>query len=138
MNKLSLALSLPFALGLASLGTGCGGYTRTPDQWTEDTYKVLESQNDGIKKCYAEALKKNANLEGKVTVSFVVENKTGRIRRAKVDGAKTTAGDPVRRCVLEALKDQRITPPDANNGRATFTWEFKRNIVKTDDAPPAT
>lgn len=134
MNKLTLALALAFT----SVAIGCGGYTRTPDQWTEDTYKALESHNGEVKKCYEEALKKNQNLEGTVTINFVVENKTGRIRKAKVDGGKTTAGEPVRRCVLESLKDQRITPPDANNGRATYTWEFKRNVVKPADAPPAT
>ncbi len=132
-------------LGLAVLAfasAACGGYTRTPEQWTEDTRQMLEAQNEFIKSCYNRELKSNPKLEGNVTVKFLVENGTGRVKRVKLDDSGTTAGDPVRKCVMENIKDLRIKPPDANDGRATFVWEFKATVPAPEpeaaaDAPPA-
>jgi hypothetical protein len=121
-----------FSLGLAA----CGGYARTPEQWTEDTYKLLESKSGDVQKCYNEQLKKNPLLEGKVTVDFIVHNRTGQVAKVRVDAAKTTAGDPVRKCVVDNVEDLKLGPPDANTGKATFTWEFTKEIVKS-PTPPA-
>ena len=131
--KLSLAALLT-PLALASIG--CGGYTRTPEQWTEDTRQVLEAQNEFIKSCYERELKQNPKLEGTVSVNFVVDNGTGRIRKVKLNDANTTAGDPVRKCVMDNIKDLRLKPPDANTGKATYTWEFKA-VVPPADEPAA-
>lgn len=120
-----LVASLPFA-------AGCGGYARTPDQWQTDTYKLLEAQNEPIKACYNKALRSNPKLEGNVIVTFVVENDTGRLRKARIDNSRTTAGEPVRKCVLDSLRDLKLTPPDASTGKGTYTWEFKAVFVKED------
>lgn len=135
MNKTIKLTGLTLALLSA---TACGGYTRTPEQWTEDTRQMLEAQNEFIKSCYNRELKGNPKLEGNVTVKFLVENGSGRVKRVKLDDSGTTAGDPVRKCVMENIKDLRIKPPDANDGRATFTWEFKATIpAATEPAEPA-
>lgn len=120
---------------VAASATACGGYTRTPEQWTEDTRQMLEAQNEFIKSCYNRELKANPKLEGNVTVKFLVENGSGRVKRVKLDDSGTTAGDPVRKCVMENIKDLRIKPPDANDGRATFTWEFKATVPPAEEAP---
>ncbi len=133
-TKAKLGL-LPLA-ALALFATACGGYTRTPEQWTEDTRQMLDAQSEFIRTCYNRELKQNPKLEGNVTVKFLVENGSGRVKRVKIDDSGTTAGDPVRKCVMENIKDLRIKPPDANDGRATFTWEFKATIPAA-DAPAA-
>lgn len=126
------ALVLPI---VATTLLACGGFARTPEQWTEDTYKLLESKSGDVQTCYNDALKKNPLLEGKVTVDFIVHNRTGQVAKVRVDANKTTAADPARKCVVNAVEDLKLGPPDANTGKATFTWEFKREIVK--EAPPA-
>lgn len=126
------------ACGLASLVVGCGGYARTPDQWSDDTSKLLEAQNEPIKACYNKSLRANPKLEGNVVVNFVVENDTGRLRKAKIDNSKTTAGEPVRRCVLDSLRDLKLTPPDQNTGRASYTWEFNAVFINEDGTPADT
>lgn len=132
----ALSLSLVFASGLA---VGCGGHTRTPAEWTEDTRALLEGQSEFIKACYTKELKENPKLEGTVTVKFTVENDTGRVRRVKIDDAGTTAGDPVRKCVMENIKDLRLKPPDANDGLGTFTWQFTATVppAQPEEATPA-
>ena len=105
MNRQNGALLVILALG--SLAAGCGGYARTPEQWTDDTYKLLEQQNEMVKDCYERSLKANAKLEGNVVVNFIVDNKTGRVRKAKIDVNRTTAGDPVRKCVASVYARTR-------------------------------
>ncbi|MBL9025168.1 MAG: AgmX/PglI C-terminal domain-containing protein [Myxococcales bacterium] len=137
--KNKLFALLPVAL-LTSAAVGCGGYTRTPEQWTEDTRQVFEAQNDFIKTCYNRELKQNDKLEGTVTVTFLVENDTGRIKKVKLDDSKTTAGDPARKCVMDNIKDLRVKPADWNNGKGSFTWEFKATVpapVETPEETPA-
>lgn len=114
---------------------GCGGYARTPDQWTDDTTKLLDAQSETIRACYEKTLKGNPKLQGQVTVSFIVEDKTGRVRKAKIDTNRTTAGDPVRKCVLDALRDLKLTPPDEAQGRASFQWDFHPIYIKEDGTP---
>jgi hypothetical protein len=128
---------LRHSLLLAAFVAGCGGNARTPEQWTEDTYKLLESKSSDVQACYNEELKKNPLLEGKVTVDFVIQNRTGQFAKVRVDANKSTAADPARKCVLKAVEDLKLGPPDQNTGKATFTWEFKREIVK-EPAPTET
>ncbi|MBL8743179.1 MAG: AgmX/PglI C-terminal domain-containing protein, partial [Myxococcales bacterium] len=109
--KTQILLVPTFAVSLLA---GCGGaMTRTEAQWTEDTYKLLETQNEAIKKCYNDELKKNPRLEGSVVVDFHVDNKTGRFKKVRIDKKKTTAGDPVRKCVTQVVQDLKLTPGDS-------------------------
>lgn len=134
--KTQILLVPTFAVSLLA---GCGGaMTRTEAQWTEDTYKLLETQNEAIKKCYNDELKKNPRLEGSVVVDFHVDNKTGRFKKVRIDKKKTTAGDPVRKCVTSVVQDLKLSPGDVNDGQASFTWEFKANVTEEPaDPPPA-
>jgi len=135
--KTTAALTITAALSLLA-GCGGGATTRTPAQWTEDTYKLLETQNEAIKTCYNSELKKNPKLEGTVVVDFHVDNKTGNIKKVRIDKKKTTAGDPVRKCVTQVVQDLKLTPGDTNDGQANFSWEFKANVTEApEETPPA-
>jgi hypothetical protein len=136
-NTLQRPTLLLSSVLLSALAVGCGGNARTPEQWTEDTYKLLETKSPDVQSCYNEELKKNPLLEGKVTVDFIIHNRTGQFGKVRVDANKSTAADPVRKCVLKAVEDLKLGPPDANTGKATFTWEFKREIVKEPAPAPA-
>lgn len=135
--------NLPFqraslgALALVSTfaAVGCGGFARTPDQYSDDTYKILAAQSEPIRACYNRVLKGNPRLDGNVTVNFVVDNESGRFRKVRIDNARTTAPESVRRCVLDVMHDLKLTPADKNEGRATFTWEFHKVWVKEDGTP---
>lgn len=120
---------------LAVSSIGCGGYARTTEQYSSDTYKLLEAQNEPLKQCYVKTLRSNPKLAGTVTVSFTVDNDTGRVRKAKIDQGRSTAGEPIRKCVLDVLQDLKLTPPDKNEGRAQFTWDFKPIYVNDDGTP---
>ncbi|HEX3759985.1 MAG TPA: AgmX/PglI C-terminal domain-containing protein [Kofleriaceae bacterium] len=105
----------------------CGGTARGLEAYREDTGKLLETRNAQLQSCYGDALKSDAKLSGTVTVQFVVEKKTGTVTQASVDQSKSTAPAVLGDCVVKAVDGLTLAPPDRNEGRATFVYEFKPN-----------
>ena len=70
---------------LLSLGAfalaGCSGsfYARSPDDYRTATRALLESRESSFKQCYEGVLASTPDAAGTVAVSFVVEEKTGKI-----------------------------------------------------------
>jgi len=100
--------------------TGCSGAIRTAEPYRDDVAKVLESKNGDVKACYDNILKTDKTASGTVTVKFAVEMKTGAFKDIKTDGNPALGA-----CVSNALSGLVLTPGDANNGDATFVYEFK-------------
>ena len=103
----------------------CSGTSRGLEAYRNDTQQLLDGRNAQIRSCYNTALKADATLAGTVTVNFVVEEKTGTFGMAALDPAKTTAPRALGDCVLGAVQGLKLDPPDHNEGRASFVWEFK-------------
>lgn len=109
-----------FALiGFALAAVGCSGAIRTAEPYRDDVAKVLESKNADVKACYDSILKSDKTKSGQVTVHFLVEAKTGAFKDVKTDGPAELGA-----CVSSALSGLVLTPGDANNGDATFVYEF--------------
>ena len=115
------------AAGLVASAAACGGTARGLEAYRDDTGKLLETRNAQLQSCYSDALKSDAKLSGTITVQFVVENKTGMISRPSVDQSKSTAPPVLGDCVVKAIDGLTLAPPDRNEGRATFVYEFKPN-----------
>jgi len=114
-----------FSFGLLVATAACGGTSRGVDTYRNDTSSLLETRNAQLQSCYNDALKADAKIAGTVTVQFVVAKKTGTIENATVDQAKSSAPPVLGQCVVNAVNGLVLTPPDKNEGRATFTYEFK-------------
>lgn len=109
----------------AMLGVGACGAARTMDAYRADTQKMLDTRQGDIQTCYQSVLAKNASATGTVTVDFTVEKKTGAITNAQIDTAKTTAPKEVGDCVLQGVANLKLDPGDKNEGKASFSYEFK-------------
>lgn len=116
MNLLAIVLA-----GAAA----CSGTARGLEAYRADTNTLLETRSAQLKTCYDDALKTNDKLAGTVAVEFVVEKKTGAIVRPAVDPGRTTAPAILGQCVVKAVDGLVLAPPDRNEGRATFVYEFK-------------
>jgi hypothetical protein len=115
-----LKMTKSFALiGFALAAVGCSGAIRTAEPYRDDVAKVLESKNADVKACYDGVLKNDKTKSGQVTVKFTVEMKTGAFKDIKTDGPAELGA-----CVSSALSGLVLTPGDANNGDATFVYEF--------------
>jgi hypothetical protein len=108
-----------FALAAIITGTGCSGALRTAEPYRDDVAKVLESKNADVKACYDNVLKSDKTKSGQVTVHFKVEAETGAFKDIKADGPPELST-----CVSTALTGLVLTPGDANNGDATFVYQF--------------
>lgn len=115
------------AAGLVASAAACGGTARGLEAYRDDTSKLLETRNAQLQSCYSDALKTDAKLSGTVTVQFVVEKKTGAVTQPSVDQSKSTAPPVLGDCVVKAIDGLTLAPPDRNEGRATFVYEFKPN-----------
>jgi hypothetical protein len=103
----------------------CSGTARGLEAYRADTSKLLETRSAQLKSCYDDALRADDKLAGSVTVEFVVEKHTGAIARPTVDPARSSAPPVLGQCVVKAVDGLVLAPPDRNEGRATFTYEFK-------------
>lgn len=110
---------------IAGAIAACGGTARNMATYRADTQQLLTSRDDQIQQCYDGALQGDATLAGTVTVKFTVAKKTGAITNASVDPTQTTAPKALSDCVLQAIDGLVLSPPDKNEGQATFTFDFK-------------
>ncbi len=136
MKTQATALGLFAATALLGL-VGCGGDARSPADWEQDTQKMLETSNEAIKTCYNAELQKNRKLNGSVTVTFTVIRGNGHVKKPKVDQARTTGGDALKKCVIDNIQDLKLDPPDANHGQGTYTWIFNSSEGASPAEAPA-
>lgn len=103
----------------------CNFNARSPEDYRSVTNDLLATRADQLRSCYDAALVTAPTAGGVVVVTFKVEAKTGKLLEPAVDPARTTAPDTLKQCVITALDGLAIDPPDARDGNATFSWEFK-------------
>jgi hypothetical protein len=121
MAKTPITLSL---LALAAASTACSFHARSPEKYRDDTAALLETRNADIKACYDNELLTNKEATGRVTVHFTVAKETGQITSVAPVPAGTTAPDGLTSCVVNALGGLVLSPPDNNDGDATFVYDF--------------
>ncbi|MEW5853878.1 MAG: AgmX/PglI C-terminal domain-containing protein [Myxococcota bacterium] len=84
--------------------------------------KTIRARMAGFKACYENALKRSPNLQGKVTISFTIDEE-GRVSEASVEN--DTLGDPeVGRCIANLFKRIRFPKPDEGTVQASFPFVF--------------
>ncbi|WP_437998122.1 AgmX/PglI C-terminal domain-containing protein [Sorangium sp. So ce185] len=111
---------------LASSGasTGCSFALRSPEMYRDDTAALLATREEQIRACYDAELARNPGAEGKVTVSFLVLEDSGRLVDIVVEPEGTTASKEVASCVVDSIEGLVLTPADENKGKGKFVWEF--------------
>lgn len=113
------------AAGLLASAAACSGTARGLEAYRADTDRLLATRGAQLRSCYDDALKTDDKLAGTVTVQFVVQKATGVIANPTVDPNRSSAPPVLGQCVVKAIDGLALAPPDRNEGRATFTYEFK-------------
>jgi hypothetical protein len=116
-----LAITLLAGLGLGVVG--CKFAKRGPDKYRDDTQALLDTKSGELKVCYDGVLRGDKAAAGTVTIWFLVEKDTGLIKDAKVQDA--SAPQALQDCVSNTLVGLQLDPPDADDGHATFSYEFE-------------
>jgi hypothetical protein len=126
-----------WALMLAVVGAVSGCLARSPEVYRDDTTKLLATKGADLDTCYDTVAATNPTAAGKVTVTFTVEKKTGKIADVKADPARSTAPQPLIDCVTTAINGLVLVPPDDRVGMATFEYNFARASAAPAAAAPA-
>lgn len=124
MNAIS-RIALLAGTCVAAVACGHGHVARDQAAYRDATRQVVTAKNDQVKSCYDLALRQQAGLSGRVVVRFKVQAETGRVVEPMVDKSQTTAPDSLSQCVVRAIADTALTPPDAREAHASFSWEFR-------------
>ncbi|WP_437967149.1 AgmX/PglI C-terminal domain-containing protein [Sorangium sp. So ce260] len=117
-------------LASSSASAGCSFALRSPEMYRDDTAALLSTREEQIRACYDAELARNPSAEGKVTLSFLVLEDTGRLTDIVVDKDGTTASQEVTNCVVESIDGLVLTPADQNKGKGKFVWEFTPKAPK--------
>lgn len=123
MNAINKYLGLSVVAACAFGAMGCSFAKRGPDMYREDTRALLETKSSELKACYDSYLTSDKTASGSVTVFFVVQKETGKVTKAEVQDA--SAPQALQDCVTSSLVGLSLDPPDADDGHATFTYEFQ-------------
>jgi hypothetical protein len=113
-------MSVSLLVGVGVIG--CGGHARSPDEYRDATAAVLATRSAQVRACYDGAYKADPSAQGTVTVQFKVEADTGKFVGAQV--VSGNAPDPLKQCILKSFDGALLAPADAQDGDATFQWEF--------------
>ena len=116
-------------ISLAAVALAACTTSRSAKQYRDDTHSLLESRSTPLQACYEKALATTPQLEGNVTIHFVVEKRTGRFKDPTFSTEPTPPQSLVF-CVLEALDGLQLDPADAKEGRATFVYQFTRGETR--------
>jgi len=112
---------------LATLTFGCSFNARSAEDYASETTALLKTKEAQLKGCYDEVLKTDPKASGIVAVHFTVAPKTGEIKDATIDKDATTAPEALGQCVLDAMAGLKLEPPDAREGKASFSYDFAPN-----------
>ena len=119
-------LALGAALACTALAACSFEYhARSPEDYRAATRALLESKQSDFTNCYAGVINATPDAKGTVAVSFVLEEKTGKIITPK-SLPESTAPEALQQCVVNGLNGLALQPPDQRKGVATMTFDFSR------------
>lgn len=121
--RITIRTSVCLSLLVSSLG--CSGMARDTSTYESDTSALLDTRADALQACYDKQIGFNRQLAGKLTITFKVEKKTGKLTQLGWDKNRTSVDEGLATCVVSALEGLRLDPVDQRDGVATFTYTFR-------------
>ncbi|MBX3270328.1 MAG: AgmX/PglI C-terminal domain-containing protein [Sandaracinaceae bacterium] len=125
-----LELRLEAAAGAAPTPTSGGQLDASVIQ------RTLRARNQAFRRCYEDELRRDPSLEGRVAVSFTIEEGTGRVSRATVV-ENTTGSDAVGECVRGRVAATQFDPaPVGGDVDVTFPIVLRADGARGGDGAP--
>jgi hypothetical protein len=128
-NQTALLTTFAFAASLSS--SACSFIARDTPTYERDTSSLLDTRASQLQACYDDELKRNPAMAGKLTVTFTVEKKSGKLMQLGWDKNQTTVSETLATCVVTALDGLELAEPDQRDGIATFSYTFRNNTPAT-------
>jgi hypothetical protein len=103
---------------------GCATFARSTAEYSTDVRGALADRTPSVTSCYGRALQTMPTAAGTVTVTFRILPESGKVAHAKIRPARSTAPQPVQQCVLDALEEITLDPPDVSEAVVEASWKF--------------
>lgn len=127
--RIQTALLTLLACTVGFTSSACSFIARDTPTYERDTSALLDTRSGQLQACYDDELKRNPAMAGKLTVTFTVEKKTGKVTLLAWDKNQTTVSETLATCVLTALDGLALADPDQRDGIATFTYTFRNSAA---------
>jgi hypothetical protein len=125
--RIQTALLTTLALTVGFVSSACSFIARDTPTYERDTSALLDTRSGKLQACYDQELTRNPDMAGKLTVTFTVEKKTGKVTQLAWDKSRTTVSDSLATCVISAIDGLELAQPDQRDGVATFSYTFRNN-----------
>jgi hypothetical protein len=125
--RIQTALLTTLALTVGFVSSACSFIARDTPTYERDTSALLDTRSGQLQACYDQELARNPDMAGKLTVTFTVEKKTGKVTQLAWDKSRTTVSDSLATCVVTAIDGLELAQPDQRDGVATFSYTFRNN-----------
>lgn len=90
----------------------------------EAVRQVMRANLPSFKKCYADELKKNKDLGGKIVIKWEISDE-GAVTKALVESSKMN-NSTVENCILEKVKTLKFPkPPTGMTGEIRYPFSFQ-------------
>jgi len=90
-----------------------------------DIRQAIVSIGPELRQCYIAGTFKDAQLEGTVTVTFVIDNASGKVSQA-VDSGSNMRDPEVVDCVLGEFAELRFVPGGQSPTEVTYSLPFRQ------------
>ena len=125
--RIQTALLTLFSLTVGLAGSACSFIARDTPTYERDTSALLDTRAGQLQACYDQELARNPDMAGKLTVTFTVEKKSGKVTQLAWDKSRTTVSESLATCVITAIDGLELAEPDQRDGVATFSYTFRNN-----------
>lgn len=113
---------------VAAVGLLAGCSTTLSPKVHRNIQAQITKQQPGFAECYFEALKQNEDLEGTMTLAFVVDNKTGAITDVAIARSQLK-DEQLEQCVVKRAKGITIKPMPSKPVRVNYPIAFSKQSI---------
>ena len=112
MTRLSITSLLVLCLSLCLAVAGCKGAGMGPETRADITAQ-MKTAEDPIQACYADVLKKNRRVKGRISLRLVAEANSGQFKNISV--LRDEPGEPeITKCVVAEIGKLKLSKPTSS------------------------
>jgi len=108
MKTINSVFAIALCVILGSLAAGCGA--KLNENTEKQLKSALEAQREAFKVCYEQALERDRNTQGPMSLVLDINKDPGAVTKAKV-GMTTIQDDQMKKCVVKVVKEIKLPEP---------------------------
>lgn len=108
MKTMKRVFAIALCVVLGSLAAGCGA--KLNENTEKQLKSALEAQQEAFKACYEQALERNRNTQGPMSLVMDINKDPGAVTKAKV-AVTTIPDEEMKSCVVKVVNKIKLPEP---------------------------